>query len=176
MLKNITLAVVALLFVGATAKANDDLLDQVAGMDLSQITETVSEVDDFDLDGLDIDELAAEAGNDSDSDAIEACFRRMNRGYRGGSRGYSSYGHRSYGHRSYGHRSYSSCYRGYNSCYRTNYYSHNCYRPLYCCRPVTVNYCAPVCQTYTAPVCHTYTAPVCQPYCAPICTNYWGCH
>ncbi|TWT87660.1 hypothetical protein Mal64_32020 [Pseudobythopirellula maris] len=131
MFKTMTLAVAALLFVGTVAKASDDLLDQMASVNLDEISDASADIEEFGLDGLDVDQLAGDAGAavDDDSDAIEACFRRFGyRRHRGG----------------YGYGFHRSCYRTYSHCY-TNY----C-RPLYCYRPVYtyVQQCYPVYTSY----------------------------
>ena len=131
MLKTILFAVTPLLLFVGTAQAND-VLDDIAGIDLASISDAVAEIEEFDLDGLDMDQLAENAGEETD--AIEACFRRF---------GYRSYGH-SYGYRSC-YRTYNHCYSHYNNYCQTSYYS-----PYYCSRPVTYAYrhCAPIITSY----------------------------
>ena len=129
MLKNLVFAITPLfLFVGA-AKADQDLLNELAGLDVASINDASAEIEEFDLDGLDVDQLAENAGDESD--AIEACFRRFGYRHRGG----WGYGF---------HRSYRS-FCGYRSfCYPV------C-RPLYTCRPIvysTYNHCYPIVTRY----------------------------
>lgn len=129
MFKSMTLALAALTLTISSAKAND-LMDDLAGMDLATINDSAAEVEEFDLGGLDMDQLAANAGDD-DSDAIEACFRRI---------GFRRYGWgRSWG---CGWR------RGFH---RFGYGYGYCHRPLYCYRPIVTHcysYCRPVITNY----------------------------
>ena len=120
MIKKALFAIVPAFLLVATVNADDNLLDDFANLDASQIEAAEMEVESFDLD-VDMDELAANAGEETD--AIEACFRR--------------FGYRSYG---YGYRSY------YHNCYRPVYYSsYHCYRPVYrvsyhCVTPIYRHY------------------------------------
>ncbi|TWT34344.1 hypothetical protein [Blastopirellula retiformator] len=116
MLKKVMFAIVPVFLFTVALRADDSL-----GIDLANIQDAdVSIVDEgFDVD---VDKLAADAGAESEDQAIEACFRSF---------GYRSYGYRGYG---YGYRSYGCynyCYRPYYSCYRPVYYSPVCYNPCY---------------------------------------------
>lgn len=128
MLKSMTLAVAALALTITGAKAND-LMDEIGSMDLAAINDSAADVEELDLDALDLDELVAEAGEETD--AIEACFRRI--GFRrGGWGGYRGWGYGRSFHRigySYGHcfNRYYSCRPIYNHCYSY-------------CRPVITSY------------------------------------
>ncbi|UUO09172.1 hypothetical protein M4951_12845 [Blastopirellula sp. J2-11] len=121
MLKKIMFAIVPVCLFTVALRADDSL-----SFDLSDIKDAdVSIVEEgFDLD---VDLLAADAGSESDDQAMEASFRRF--GYH--SRGYRGYGHRNYGYRSYGYGYGYSCYRPYYSCYRPVYRAPVCYTPCY---------------------------------------------
>jgi hypothetical protein len=123
MLKKIVLALMPLTLL-ASVNA-DDALD----IDVSSITDADIQIVENDLD-IDVDALSANAGEDSEETAIEACFRRCGYNYRGWGGGY--------------HNSY------YNHCYNTCY---NYCRPLYSYR--TISYCPPVCRVVCAPI-YTY--------------------
>lgn len=127
MLKNFAIAIAAVVVAGASARAGD-LMDELEGASIDSIASAGVELEEFDLDGVDVDGLAANA-NGEETDAIEACFRRFggfrHRGW-GGWRGCYNYGFRSFGH----------CY-GY-------------YRPYYCHRPIVR------CYTHYAPVISSY--------------------
>ena len=125
-LKNLALAFASMFVLSGSAFAGD-LMDDLAGMDLATINDAGAEIESLDLDGLDIDKMAEEAGEESD--AIEACFRRFGGYHRGG---WNHWG----GYRNYGH------------CYSN--YSYSCYRPLYCYRPVVSCYthCLPIVTSY----------------------------
>jgi hypothetical protein len=132
MFKSITLAMAAMLFAVGSVKA-DDLMKDLENMDLASISDASAEIEEFDLDGLDVDQLAENAGEETD--AIEACFRRF--GYRRcGWGGYRNYcGYRTY-------RTYRHCYN-YGCGY--GYSPYHCYRPIvhHCysqCLPVITNY------------------------------------
>lgn len=120
MLKKLILAVMPLTLV-ASANAEDDL-----AIDLSSISDADIAIVESGLD-IDISELTTGDSNESESDAIEACFRRFR--YNCRSWGYG-------GH--YGH-CYQHCY---NYC-----------RPLYSYK--TITYCPPVYRCIAAPV-YTY--------------------
>lgn len=122
MLKKFILALMPLTMISAAANADDDL-----SIDINSITDAEVEIVEADLD-IDVDALSAEAGEDAEGNAIEACFRRF---------GYRSHG--CWG----GHR-WGGCY---NRCY-------NYCRPLYSYR--TISYCPPVCRTVITPVYHYY--------------------
>ncbi|MCC9607927.1 hypothetical protein LOC68_02635 [Blastopirellula sp. JC732] len=112
MLKKVLFAIVPVFLFTVALRADDALslnLSDIQDADVSIVEEGLN---------LDVDQLAADAGTQSEDEAIEACFR-----------GYRSYGYRSYGYRSYGY----GCNYGYRY-----------YRPYYCHRPV---YYAPVCYT-----------------------------
>ncbi len=116
MFKNALFAVAALVVLVSSVRAEDGLLE---GLDTSAIQDAQVEIQQPDLDGLDVDQLGAEAGSEESEDAIEACFRRF---------GYGGYG---YG---YGFRRYYSCYRPF---YSYGYHHYHCYRPIVrVCRPV----------------------------------------
>lgn len=118
MIRKFVLALMPLTLV-ASANAQDDI-------DLSSIVDADVEIVENAFD-IDVDGLTADAGEESDSDAIEACFRRIR------------YSCRSWGHRPF----YRSCY---NHC-------HNYCRPLYTYR--TITYCPPVYRCIATPV-YTY--------------------
>lgn len=122
MLKKLVLALMPLTLIASSVKADDDLT-----IDINNITDADVEIVEADFD-IDVDALEAEAGQDTEENAIEACFRR------------------------FGYRSYGWCnnYR-WNSCYN-HCYSH-C-RPLYTYR--AISYCPPVCRTVITPVYHYY--------------------
>ena len=132
MFKKFMFAVVPVLMMAGTTFADDADL----AIDASTITDAdVNIVEDV-LD-IDVDQLAADAGTDKKTDAIEACFRRC---------GYCSYGWGG---------GYRSCYSSYG-CYQP-YYSYTnycCARPVYyssyCCQPAySYNYsCQPCYSSY----------------------------
>ncbi len=121
MLKKFLLAIVPMALMAATVFAEEDVLKDVANLKVSSITDAQISVEDPTA-NLDIDSLAANAGTDKKTDAIEACFRRFGYG------GYSNYGCYNYG--------YS------NFCYQPAYtYSYYCYQPYYVAyRPVYTYY------------------------------------
>jgi len=110
MLRKILFAMVPMALVVSFVSADDTLLN----LNLADINDAAIEIDTASLDGLDVDGLAAEAGEDTE-DAVEACFRRF--GYR----------HRGYG---YGYGYGYGCYRPYYS-YRPCYPTYYCHRPIY---------------------------------------------
>ncbi|MEQ8847775.1 hypothetical protein [Botrimarina sp.] len=126
MLKQVTFLFATMVLVSGSAKAGD-LMDELSTASVDSIASADIAIEEFDLDGVDVDGLSAEAGEETD--AIEACFRRFG-GYRScgwrGWGGYSGYGYRSFGH----------CY---NYC-----------QPYYCHRPIVrcYSYCAPVITHY----------------------------
>lgn len=138
MFTRFTMAFAVLTMIGGAAAA-DDLFDEVAGLDPDQLSEVVSEEEDFSLAEVDVDGLAGEAAEEGteegDTDAIEACFRQI---------GYCR------PHSSNWCWSYPRYHSYYPSCH--NYYSHSySYNYNYYCRPVTysyANYCQPVCSYY----------------------------
>ncbi len=121
MFKKVIFAMCPLALLVSTVSADDNL-----SLDISSITDASVEIQEASLD-IDVDQLAADAGETSEDQAIEACFR----GY-----GYRGYGYRSYGYRGYGYGGY-----GYN-CYRPSYRTYYTYRTVHCYRPVYR--CAPV--------------------------------
>lgn len=139
MLKRILLTIAPVAMIFGTVSASDDLLNQLASMEMDSIVAVDTDQTDLDLAGIalededdfgqnDVDALLGE--DDKDEDAIAACFRRVGYGYG-----------RSYG----GYRNYG--------------YSYNYYRPTYsynysCYRPVTYSYHHPV--TYHVPVYTSY--------------------
>lgn len=132
-LKNLAIAFAAAFTLTGSAFASD-LMDELSSMDVASINDSSADIEAIGLDGLDVDQMAEEAGDDTD--AIETCFRRFG-GHRGG--GWNNWG---------GHRGFRHCYRNYN-CYPS--YSYNyCYRPLYTCQPVVshYSYCQPVVTSY----------------------------
>ena len=102
MLKKVIFAMAPMVLMVSTLSADE------FNLDLASINDAKIEIEDVNLDNLDVEQLASEAGEDSE-DAIEACFRRFGYGYRCG----------------YGFNYYRGCY---NYCYPTYYY---CYRPVY---------------------------------------------
>ncbi|MEQ9409223.1 MAG: hypothetical protein RIK87_15920 [Fuerstiella sp.] len=86
MLKNLMLALVPLTLLASNVKADDAL-----NIDTSTITDAEVEIVEADFD-LDVDQLAADAGTETNEDAVEACFRRFGYRYRGWGRGYRSWG------------------------------------------------------------------------------------
>lgn len=149
MLKTILFALAPLALLAVLARpsvAGDDILDDVASLNVASISDAKISIDDG-LAGIDIDGLTEKAGSEKGEQAIEACFRRFNSGcgYGGGYCGYN-----------YGCYNNYSCY---SSCYSPCYsYSYVAYQP---------------CVTYR-PVCYTtYCQPTCYSYCQPSC--YWGC-
>lgn len=115
MFKKLMFAVVPVLMLVGTTFADDGLT-----IDASTIADADVNIVDMALD-IDVDQLAAAAGTEKKTDAIEACFRHC---------GYSSHGWGG---------GYSSCYSNYH-CYQP-YYSYS----SYCCaRPVYyTSYCQP---------------------------------
>ncbi|PQO44233.1 hypothetical protein [Blastopirellula marina] len=115
MLKKVLFAIVPVFLFTVALRADDALnlnLNDIQDADVSIVEEGLD---------LDVDQLAADAGSESEDQAIEACFRRF---------GYRSYGYRSYGYRSCGYGYGYSCYRPYY-CYRPVYYAPVCYTPCY---------------------------------------------
>jgi hypothetical protein len=119
LLKNFALALVPMIALACNVRADDSsLADQTASLDVAQIADASIDIDSFDLDAVNVDELASKADG-KDSDAIEACFRRMDycQSY------YPSYSYCYYPSYSYYTPSYSY-YRPYYS------YSPYCYAPV----------------------------------------------
>ena len=120
MLKKVLFALVPMVMLVGTVKADDSLFN----ISLAEVTDADNMIEEVSLDGLDVDQLASEAGESDE--AIEACFRRF--GYRR---------HAGYG---YGYNHYRYNYGHYNYCYRPAYRSYYCYKPVvyttYCYRPV----------------------------------------
>ncbi len=130
MFKRFTMAFAALALLGGAAVA-DDLLDEIGGLDLGQVNDVVSEVEDFDLAAVDVEGLAGDADQEDGTDAIEACFRRI---------GYCRPSYCNYGW------SYPSCYSYYG-----NYHSYYPSSYSYCYRPISytyTNYCQPIYSYY----------------------------
>ena len=121
MVKKFILALMPLTLIVSNVNA-DDALD----IDLDNITDADIEIVEADFD-IDMDSLEADAGQDAEENAIEACFRRC---------GYHSHGWRNY--------RWNSCY---NHCYN---HCHNYCRPMYTYR--AISYCPPVCRTVITPV------------------------
>lgn len=125
MLKKVLFAVVPVLLVASSAIA-DDFLGEVASLKADSIQDAAIAIENVNLDGLDVDALADNAGGKSSDEAIEACFRRFGWG------GYGGYGCYNYNY-------------SYNYCYRPCY---TYYQPFYCYRPVTYYSCYPVYTNY----------------------------
>lgn len=119
--KILLLAVAPLALLATSAMASDDVLDEVAKLDVASISDAQISIDDPAA-ALDIDNLSAQAGGEKSDQAIEACFRRFGYGGYGGHCGYNWYG------------CYSPCY-SYNYCYYQPYVT---YRPVY-----YTSYCYP---------------------------------
>ncbi len=121
MLKKVLFAIAPMILVATSVMADDSLLNDVAKMDLSAISDAQIEIEDFDLNSVDVDALAGEANGESE-DAIEACFRRFGYG----------------------------CGWNYYGCYRPHFYSYSyCHPSFYCYRPVYYyTYCTPVIYRY----------------------------
>lgn len=120
MLKKLIFALLPLAMISVTASADDDF-----NIDISSIKDADASIVDTDFD-IDVDQLTADAGEDTEDDAIEACFRRIR------------YNCRSWGC-NYNYRNYGC----YNYC-----------RPLYNYR--TISYCHPVYRAVAAPVYNYY--------------------
>ena len=102
----------------AMVVANVNADDNDLNIDVASIADADVNVLDTALD-VDVDQLTEDAGTESGTDAVEACFRRM--GYSCGGWGYRNH-------------CWNSCYRGWNCCQPYyNYTSYYCYRPLYTC-------------------------------------------
>ncbi len=132
LLKNVVFAVVAVLAVSGSAIA-DDLMSELQSTDLASINDAGAELEEMDLNSLNVDQMAEEAGEETD--AIETCFRRFG-GY------HNSCGWNNWcGYNNYNYGCYSN--------YQTYSYSY-CYRPMYCYRPVVSCYttCLPVVTSY----------------------------
>ena len=120
LLRNLVLALVPAMVLACTARADDnDLMNELASMDSLAIADADINVEDFDLDGLDVDQLADAAGQDDDQ-AMEACFRRI---------GYHSYSRHYYP--SYSYRSYYPTYTYYRPLYHHRTYYTTYYTPVY---------------------------------------------
>ena len=122
MLKKMLFALVPMMLIAVTVRAEDNLLADISASDVQDAAISIEEP------GLDadVDALLADADSaSSDDEAVEACFR--------------SFGYRSYGY---------GCGYGYgDSCYRPCYTP--CYSTYYVYRPVTYyHYCAPVYTSY----------------------------
>lgn len=130
MFKKTLFAVAPMMLIACSVQADDDLLSAIAKMDTGSTAAAEVDASDDKLGQADVDALLGD-DEESSSDAIAACFRRMG-GY---GRSYGSYGR----YRSYGYRAYSSYHRPYYSSYTT--YRH-CYTP-------TFSYCAPTYSYYT---------------------------
>jgi hypothetical protein len=124
MLKKMLFALVPMMLIAVTVRAEDDLL---ADLSVNDVQDAAIAIEEPGLDA-DVDSLLADADSATGDDAVEACFR--------------SFGYRSYGYGGgygYGH-SYHNCYR---PCYTP------CYSTYYVYRPVTYyHYCAPVYTSY----------------------------
>lgn len=109
MLKKLIFALVPLAMISATANADDGLT-----IDASSIRDAEVEIVDTDLD-IDVDQLAADASEDTESDAIEACFRRMRYNCRSWGRGYRNYGCYNYCRPLYSYRTINYCHPVYRA-------------------------------------------------------------
>jgi|GEM_PF-6716074 len=72
-MKKILLAMIPLMLVVSTAKAEDDLFGSVAKLDVADITDASIAIEEA-TNNLDLDALANEAGEEKMTEAIEACF------------------------------------------------------------------------------------------------------
>ncbi len=128
-MKKILTATLPLLLL-TSVSANDTELD----IDVASITDADVEVVETDI-TADVDQLTADAGKDSDTDAVEACFRRF--GYRHGGWHHGYYGHRFYGggyNSYYSNWNYCTPYYGYSSCCVQPVYHYSCVSvPTYSC-------------------------------------------
>ena len=147
MFKKLMFAVVPMMMVAGSAFADDNANDSDLTIDASTISVADANIVEASLD-IDVDQLAADAGQDKKTDAIEACFRRC---------GYSNCGWGGYSS-CYGYSNYGSCYGGFSSYYSPCYTS--CYQPYYS----YTSYCV------ARPV--YYTSCVSQ----PCYSSYWGCY
>ena len=114
MLKKLVLALMPLTLV-ASANAQDLDLDAIVDADIEIVEDSLD---------IDVDGLTADAGEEVEGNALEACFRRI--GYRRGGWG--------------GYRHWGGCY---NHCY-------NYCRPLYSYK--TITYCPPVYRCIATPI------------------------
>lgn len=129
MLKKMLFALVPMMLIAVSVRAEDNLL---AGVSVNDIQDAAIAIEEPGM-NADVDGLLADADAASgDDEAVEACFR--------------SFGYRSYGHGcGYGYGGYGYSY-GYN-CYRPCYSP--CYSSYYVYRPVSYyTYCAPVYTSY----------------------------
>jgi hypothetical protein len=120
--KILLLAVAPLALLATSAMASDDVLDQVANLDVTSISDAKISIDDG-LASLDIDGLSEQAGSEKGEQAIEACFRRFGYGSYGGYGGYCGYNYGCYSP----WYSYSHCYYQPILTYRPVYYTTYCY-------------------------------------------------
>ena len=131
MLKRILFTVIPMVLAVGTVSADDSLLSKLASMNDNGAVESTLDADDSEFGQSDVDALLGDDEN-SDDDAIAACFRRIGYGYnyRPVHYGYSyNYGH-SY---NYGYSCYRPVYRTYNY--------HHVYRPVYTCyTPIYTSY------------------------------------
>lgn len=132
MLKRILFAVVPMVLVAGSVFAEDDLLTQLANENADSIA-AVDADDDPEMGKADVDALLGDK-EESEEEAIAACYRRMSYG---SSYGYSSYSYPSYNYSTYHYPTYK-------------YYSYP-----------TVTYHAPVVYR---PVHYTYYTPVYTSY------------
>ncbi len=140
MFKKLMFAVVPMMMIAGNVFADDNANDSDLMIDASTIAVADANIVEASLD-VDVDQLAADAGKEKKTDAIEACFHRC------------GYSHGGWG-------GYSSCYSSYNSCYSSCYspcYTYNtCYQPYYSytsycvARPVYYSpcVCQPTCSSY----------------------------
>lgn len=118
MLKRVLFAMVPMALMATSVFADDDLMN----LSRDKISDAKIEIELAGMGDLDVDELGAEAGSESNDEAIEACFRRFRYGYGCGYRNWH----------------YRPCYYTYSYSYcHPVYYS---YRPVYRYVPRYVNY------------------------------------
>ncbi len=136
--KRLMLALAPMILLAASVRgADDSRSDQFSDLNIDNIVDAEIAIDEFSLDDVDVDSLAASAEADKE-EAIEACFRRMEYGNSygptyGTSWGYgSTYGSCYYPSYSYGYHWQTPCYTEYRPLYtyRTCYTTYQ-YTPVY---------------------------------------------
>ena len=140
MIRHTLIATVLLTLASTAATADDDLLSTVQALEANAASDTqfdalepeLIEIEKSDqmvevqTDGLgqaDVDSLLGE-DQESNQDAVAACYRRF-----GGGFGHGGFG---YGHRGFGYGHYTPV--------AHNYYSAYCYRPVVYHRPIYTGY------------------------------------
>ena len=127
MLKRILFSVVPMLLLVGTVTAEDNLLAKLANTSGDPVAQAPLELDESEFGAADVDSLLG-AEENSDDDAIAACFRRIGYGY---GYGYSTVRY------NYGY-SYNYCQPYYTS---YTYYPVRVYRPVYTCyTPIYTSY------------------------------------